>query len=73
MTGKTISDVKCDGRVTNADAQSLLDLRCSGGGSLAAVPEPASNALIAMALPGLVLAVVRRRGSSLSYGKSRCQ
>ena len=58
-----IGDLNSDGKVTNADLQVLLNLLKSGGGSLAAVPEPASIQLIVLALPGLAFAVVRRRGT----------
>ena len=58
--------------LTNADVQALLTLLKSGGGSLAAVPEPASLVLLA-ALPGLALAVVLRQVSYSRYGLVRCQ
>jgi hypothetical protein len=68
-----MGDVNGDGVLNNADVQSLLTMLKSGGGSLAAVPEPASIVLLAFALPGLAFAVVRRRGSSTRYGLERCQ
>ena len=57
-----LGDVDSDGSFTNADIQSLLTLLVNGGGSVAAVPEPTSIWLFAVALPGLVLAVARRPG-----------
>jgi hypothetical protein len=48
---KLVADVNGDGAVNNADLQALLNLLKSGGGSVAAVPEPASIALIALAAP----------------------
>ena len=66
----SMGDVNGDGVLNNADVQSLLTILKSGGGSLAAVPEPASIVLLAFALPGLAFAVVRRRGSSTRYGQS---
>ena len=41
----TVADVDKSGTVTNADAQALLTLLKSGGGSLSAVPEPAAALL----------------------------
>ena len=59
----TILDFTGDGKLTNLDIQGELDLvATSGGGSLAAVPEPASLLLFACGgLSILSLATVRRR------------
>jgi hypothetical protein len=59
----SMGDVNGDGVLNNADLQALLTLLKSGGDSLAAVPEPGSMVLMALALPGLAFAVFRRRGS----------
>ena len=44
-----ILDVDQNGAVTNADLQGLLNYLKAGNGSVAAVPEPASIVLFAMA------------------------
>ena len=54
----TVADVNKSGAVTNADAQALLTLLKNGGGSLNAVPEPAT-ALLGCA--GIVLVCLSRR------------
>ena len=50
-----IGDLNGDGKVTNADLQALLTLLKSGGGSAAAVSEPAPIALLALAAPLLAV------------------
>jgi hypothetical protein len=59
----SIGDLNNSGALTNADIQSLLDLIAeqSGGGSAAAVPEPASIVLLALALPAFTLVLRRKR------------
>ena len=59
----SIGDVDGSGSVSNADVQALLTLLKTGGGSVAAVPEPASIALMALALPCFAFAIVRWRAS----------
>ena len=68
-----IGDVDHDSKVTNSDLQPLLNLLKSSGGSLAAVPEPTCVELLALALPGLVLAIARRRSSTVRCARSRCK
>ena len=55
-----IGDINGDGKITNADLQALLTLLKSGGGSLAAVPEPASVVLMVLALTCFAFSVGRR-------------
>jgi len=44
----TVADTNYDDIVTNSDIQTLLNLVAGGGGSLAAVPEPSTLALLAI-------------------------
>jgi hypothetical protein len=53
-----IGDINVDGTVNNADMQALLNFFKLGGGSLAAVPEPKSFALIAFGAPLLAAATL---------------
>ena len=64
----TIGDIDHSGAVTNVDVQALLDKLKSGGGSLDPVPEPASIALMSVALSVLAFAAVCHRGSQLRNG-----
>jgi T5SS/PEP-CTERM-associated repeat protein len=70
---RSIGDIDGSGAVTNADINALIGLLRTGGGSLAPVPEPTSNVLIVMALPGIAFAVVCRRGRSSQCRDVRCQ
>ena len=57
----TIGDFNNDGMVTNADLQLLLNLLKSGGGSLAAVPEPQSMGLVAAACVAFLGVALHRK------------
>jgi hypothetical protein len=57
-----IGDLSGDHAVTNADLQSLVTLLNSGGGSVAAVPEPATWKLAALA--ALISVMLPRRWSA---------
>jgi Dockerin type I domain len=54
----TVADVNKSGTVTNADVQALLTTLKGGGGSLSAVPEPATAVLGCV---GILLVCVSRR------------
>ena len=60
-----IGDINVDGAVNNADVQSLLNFFKLGGGSVAAVSEPASITLMALATPLIVVSYRGRRGRRL--------
>ncbi len=55
-----VLDTNRDGKVTNADIQSLLDMFV-GTGSVASVPEPSSALMGLVAIPALFIAAGRRR------------
>jgi len=57
-----IGDINGDGKVTNADLQSLLIYLQNGGGSISTVPEPASWILASLAM---VVVLCGRPGHSL--------
>ena len=69
----SLGDVNGDGVFNNADVQSLLDMLKTAGSSLTAVPEPATFVLMVLALPGVTLAAVRRRGSKLACCLEWCE
>jgi hypothetical protein len=54
-----VGDVNGDGKVNNADLQSLLTLLQSGGGSNNSVPEPGSAILAALSLAGMFVVLSR--------------
>jgi len=65
-----IGDINGDGVVNNADLQALLSLLQSGGGSNAAVPEPASLVLLAA---GSLMLMWRRGKALIARTPHNCQ
>ena len=65
-----IGDFDGDSHVTNADLQGLMTLLASGGGSVAAVPEPASGVLLAA---GILIVRDSGVGSRELVAHSRCK
>jgi hypothetical protein len=61
-----IGDVNSDGKVNNADLQSLLNVLHAGGGSIAAVPEPATLSLAVGGFAALAWIVAKNRSRSPS-------
>ncbi len=59
-----IGDVNLSGSITNADIQAELDLPGIGAGSVTAVPEPTSFALLAGGGLALALMYCRRRSAA---------
>jgi hypothetical protein len=56
-----IGDFDGDLKFTNADMQGFLAYLQAGNGSLSAVPEPASLALLGLSIPSLVLVARQRK------------
>jgi hypothetical protein len=56
-----VGDLNRDGVVSNFDIQSLVNAIAAGAGAIAAVPEPASIVLLAIAAMAIVMARGRKR------------
>jgi hypothetical protein len=57
-----LGDLNADGAFNNLDLQGLITYLKTGHGSVSAVPEPASIALVGLAIPMLSLVTYRRHG-----------
>ena len=62
-----LGDLNGDGTVNNLDVQGLINLLKNGGGSLSAVPEPASIWLIASGFIAVGGVSLRRRRADVAH------